>query len=527
MAQGLGENLAINIGVNVTGLPQVQQVQARMTSLNKTIQKSTSQYNTNAVATNKWAKGALQQAGYQVGDFAVQVANGTSKMQAFGQQGSQLAGIFGPVGAIIGAGIAIVSAFAVAAEKASGNVMSLAKAAANLRSEINDLKTQVDLLNFGAKSEEELAFLKEIDKKQRELNGLYSEREKLITRQAQILMRDRKFQDDEVAAQRKAVEILDKQLAARGKIIEKTREELQGFRDRLSYLKKHLEAANDILGTEEGLKAAVLANNKLFEDRAAIMESAALATNKQMMAVELAHARIAGKAAKDAAERAKAEDAARRLQYKFDLASYGAGRAGAGKAMGMEPPAVAAARTAVSNVKDEFESMFKELDNQVNSFASSIADAMSSGFMAMIDGTKSVKDAFRAMAADIVRELYRVLVVQQLVGGFDAKTGERSGVVGALMGGFAGKRAMGGPVTGGKAYVVGERGPEAFIPTRSGYIAPNVSASATPSVTINQTFTGGVTQGDLARMLPQITEMTKRAIIDQVQRGGATARVFR
>ena len=54
----------------------------------------------------RFASVGLQQAGYQVGDFIVQVQNGQSALVAFGQQGSQLAGIFGPAGAIIGAFIA-------------------------------------------------------------------------------------------------------------------------------------------------------------------------------------------------------------------------------------------------------------------------------------------------------------------------------------------------------------------------------------------------------------------------------------
>lgn len=47
------------------------------------------------------------QAGYQVQDFAVQVASGQSAITAFVQQGSQLAGIFGPTGILVGAGIAV------------------------------------------------------------------------------------------------------------------------------------------------------------------------------------------------------------------------------------------------------------------------------------------------------------------------------------------------------------------------------------------------------------------------------------
>jgi len=52
----------------------------------------------------------LQQVGYQVGDFAVQVQGGTSALVALGQQGSQLLGIFGAGGAIAGAILAIGTA---------------------------------------------------------------------------------------------------------------------------------------------------------------------------------------------------------------------------------------------------------------------------------------------------------------------------------------------------------------------------------------------------------------------------------
>jgi hypothetical protein len=65
----------------------------------------------NAVTKSfKVQKGAMQQLGFQVQDFAVQVAGGTSAITAFGQQGSQLAGILGPGGAVVGALIAVGSA---------------------------------------------------------------------------------------------------------------------------------------------------------------------------------------------------------------------------------------------------------------------------------------------------------------------------------------------------------------------------------------------------------------------------------
>lgn len=64
-----------------------------------------------AKGTGSW-KTSMQQAGYQVQDFIVQVQGGQSALVAFAQQGSQLAGAFGPGGAVVGAIIAISSVIA-------------------------------------------------------------------------------------------------------------------------------------------------------------------------------------------------------------------------------------------------------------------------------------------------------------------------------------------------------------------------------------------------------------------------------
>lgn len=59
-------------------------------------------------------------------------------------------------------------------------------------------------------------------------------------------------------------------------------------------------------------------------------------------------------------------------------------------------------------------------------------------------------------------------------------------IAGGLFGGnsasaaFGGFRALGGPVTGGTSYVVGERGPEIFTPREAGTIMPNGYAPAMP-----------------------------------------------
>ncbi|WAJ42331.1 hypothetical protein [Pasteurella multocida] len=58
---------------------------------------------------------------------------------------------------------------------------------------------------------------------------------------------------------------------------------------------------------------------------------------------------------------------------------------------------------------------------------------------------------------------------------------------------LSGARAMGGPVGGGRAYLVGEKGPEIFVPGASGQITSNenlnkaLGGGSNKTVVINQT----------------------------------------
>jgi hypothetical protein len=132
----------------------IQRAQSAVSNLDRRIKKSTQAvnrnakaYNKNAVATNKWAKGALQQAGYQVGDFAVQVGGGTNALQALGQQGAQFAGVFGPIGAVVGAGIAIFAAFGVAIQKTAEAAEEASGKAKTFTDQINLLQAATSKLN--------------------------------------------------------------------------------------------------------------------------------------------------------------------------------------------------------------------------------------------------------------------------------------------------------------------------------------------------------------------------------------------
>ena len=86
------------------------------------------------------------------------------------------------------------------------------------------------------------------------------------------------------------------------------------------------------------------------------------------------------------------------------------------------------------------------------------------------------------------------------------------GLAGQLLAGALGLpgRATGGPVAPGRAYLVGERGPEMFVPTSSGQVEPSVSGGGRDvrlSITINA---GG--GSDAPRALEQSSRQVARAV---------------
>jgi len=68
---------------------------------------------------------------------------------------------------------------------------------------------------------------------------------------------------------------------------------------------------------------------------------------------------------------------------------------------------------------------------------------------------------------------------------------------------FGGGRANGGPVNAGTSYVVGERGPELFVPNTSGKIIPNGGSGGGGS-TINVTVNGAIDAEGTARTIVDV-----------------------
>jgi len=89
-----------------------------------------------------------QQVGYQVGDFFVQVQSGASALVAFGQQGTQLAGLLpGIYGAIVGIGLSLGTMLIKGFMDASGASQTLSEALDELGSSSSAVMASFDRLN--------------------------------------------------------------------------------------------------------------------------------------------------------------------------------------------------------------------------------------------------------------------------------------------------------------------------------------------------------------------------------------------
>lgn len=95
-------------------------------------------------------RGGLGQLGHQVQDVAVQLQMGQNAMLVFGQQGSQVASLFGPSGAMIGAVLAVGAALATSLLP---QVFGATEAMKELGSESKDLIDRFDELNDAAKAQ--------------------------------------------------------------------------------------------------------------------------------------------------------------------------------------------------------------------------------------------------------------------------------------------------------------------------------------------------------------------------------------
>jgi phage-related minor tail protein len=97
---------------------------------------------------------------------------------------------------------------------------------------------------------------------------------------------------------------------------------------------------------------------------------------------------------------------------------------------------------------------------------------------AVVSGKLSMDSLVTAILADFDRIAISQFILKPLEGLIGSAAG-------AIAGGLFGARASGGPVLGNVPYLVGEQGPELFVPNASGQIVPNGALNQRPSITLN------------------------------------------
>ncbi len=177
-------------------------------------------------------------------------------------------------------------------------------------------------------------------------------------------------------------------------------------------------------------------------------------------------------------------------------------------------------------VMERFKNQIGEIAKDAQQLYDAVQSPLENMFMSMVDGTKSVKDAFREMATSVIKELYRILVVQRLVStilGFFGIKQPVAALVGSAAPSFAGGGYTGyGARSGG---VDGKGGfPAILHPNET--VVDHTRGGSGDGVVVNQTisFGSGVTRSEVQSMVPKIVEATKAAVLDAQRRGGAYAR---
>lgn len=151
------------------------------------------------------------------------------------------------------------------------------------------------------------------------------------------------------------------------------------------------------------------------------------------------------------------------------------------------------------------EEAIRSLDEMSKEWANTIQSATRGFIDDLIEG-KSAAEAFGNVLSSIANKLIDV--------GLDNLFGSSGFNIAGM---FGGARATGGPVSSGKSYLVGERGPEMFTPSSAGNITPNNQMGGSSSVVFSPVIDArGADVGAVAR-IERVLEKMKNEIVPTIR----------
>ena len=181
--------------------------------------------------------------------------------------------------------------------------------------------------------------------------------------------------------------------------------------------------------------------------------------------------------------------------------------------------------------------------------ANTVGQGMTSAFDALISGSENFGASLRNIASgvlkDIAMQLLRIYVINKAINAISSFLGPKTSAgagfggfnpasfsMGSLSGGLTGvgnfssafvPKALGGSVSAGSSYMVGERGPELFTPKHGGSIVPNNAlGGGSTNVVVNVDASGSNVQGDQAqaKQLGVVVSAAVQAELVKQQRPG-------
>ena len=132
-----------------------------------------------------------------------------------------------------------------------------------------------------------------------------------------------------------------------------------------------------------------------------------------------------------------------------------------------------------------------------------------------------MRDSFASAINAMVNQYINSGLTNLFSGPLGADGKRSGGLVSKLLNVFGGGKAAGGPVSVNTPYMVGEKGPEMFVPRQNGTIIPNGGGGGSVSITQYNDFSGRGPM-DIAQMqgvLAANNAQLKAEIFDRMRRG--------
>jgi hypothetical protein len=192
----------------------------------------------------------------------------------------------------------------------------------------------------------------------------------------------------------------------------------------------------------------------------------------------------------------------------------------------------------IDSMSKKTEDLVPTLSGELKDAITQTANAFSNEFVDSLAEGQGALESFKDFSDNIVKQIISIFIQLAIVNRilnniFGANTFDQFSFKGGFESATERKTAGGGAAFGSQAMLVGERGPEIFVPHSNGNILNNMNSKKAigggGTTVINQSinFATGIVptvRAEVTKMMPQIADVTKAAVQEAAMRGGTFRR---